>query len=272
MDINGRLKSEKATLHQQIRSWYSTAKGRYVLEQIQYSVDQKLSEIFGFNAIDLGVLAATNGLLDNTRVKTQYSLAYCFDQNNDTLIRPALTEYDFLPVMFDNIDLLVASHVLELSERPHQVLREIDRVLLPEGHCILIGFNAYRYWRMSGLARQLKGENGQYHFYTPKQLKDWFSVLGFEILDVNTFGYRPHWSSSRVYNRMKSFEEWSSKHLSFYGSIYMIHAQKQEVGMLMKPKLKRRHRLSGGVVAPAPAASRKTHAGHRYQSDQGDLE
>ena len=39
----------------------------------------------------------------------------------------------FLPFESQSIDLVVLPHVLEFSDNPHQVLREVERILRPEG-------------------------------------------------------------------------------------------------------------------------------------------
>ncbi len=43
--------------------------------------------------------------------------------------------------MIDSIDLVFLPHTLEFSADPHQVLRETERVLIPEGRVIILGFN-----------------------------------------------------------------------------------------------------------------------------------
>ena len=41
---------------------------------------------------------------------------------------------DFLPIESNSIDLVLLPHILEFSANPHQILREVHRVLVPEGH------------------------------------------------------------------------------------------------------------------------------------------
>ena len=42
-------------------------------------------------------------------------------------------EFRDLPIASNSIDLLLLQHALEFSEHPHQILREVQRVLMPEG-------------------------------------------------------------------------------------------------------------------------------------------
>src|SRR5690606_37876295 len=46
-----------------------------------------------------------------------------------------------LPLASQSVELLVLPHVLEYAHDAHAVLREAERVLLPEGRLVIVGFN-----------------------------------------------------------------------------------------------------------------------------------
>ena len=48
-----------------------------------------------------------------------------------------------LPIATQSIDLVLLPHVLEFAEEPHAVLREVDRVMMPEGRLVIVGFNPW---------------------------------------------------------------------------------------------------------------------------------
>ena len=52
------------------------------------------------------------------------------------------------PCRFPNasLDLLVLPHTLELSVDPHMALREVERVLVPEGRVVIAGLNPLSLW------------------------------------------------------------------------------------------------------------------------------
>ena len=64
-----------------------------------------------------------------------------------------------LPFAANSIDLVVMPHVLEFYDDPHQILREVERILIPEGQIVLTGFNPYSLW---GLRRRLPGSGGMF--------------------------------------------------------------------------------------------------------------
>ena len=46
-----------------------------------------------------------------------------------------------LPFPNQSLDLVVLPHTLELTRDPHQALAEVERVLMPEGRVVILGFN-----------------------------------------------------------------------------------------------------------------------------------
>ena len=102
-----------------------------------------------------------------------------------------------LPFLQDTLDLIVLPHTLDLSHDPHQVLREAQRVLIPEGHIVLIAFNPMSMMGLCKLA--LMGSKRipwASHFYTARRLKDWLALLDFTVLTTAHPPVRPCGSST----------------------------------------------------------------------------
>ena len=57
-------------------------------------------------------------------------------------------DFDALPFDSQSLDLVVLPHALELARDPHLTLREVERVLMPEGRVVIIGFNPASLWGM----------------------------------------------------------------------------------------------------------------------------
>ena len=132
--------------------WYNSHSGAAALEELDVFFSDLMSEIFGYYAIQMGSLSGQQDLLKHSRIAADFSLV-----SDDTLRFRAdelgeafelsgslkgktnkeyslIASNEQLPISTDNVDLVVASHILESSKNPHQVLREIDRILVPEGH------------------------------------------------------------------------------------------------------------------------------------------
>ena len=99
----------------------------------------------------------------------------------------------FLPIESNSIDLVLLPHILEFSANPHQILREVQRVLVPEGHAIVCGFNPRSLWGVRGLFGSVKDEDypWQGNFIARPRLKDWLTLLDFEITEDRLCCYAP---------------------------------------------------------------------------------
>ncbi len=65
------------------------------------------------------------------------------------------TDFCELPFASQSLDLVVLPHVLEFAHEPHQILREVERVLIPEGQIIVTGFNPASLWGARQAATRL---------------------------------------------------------------------------------------------------------------------
>ena len=105
-------------------------------------------DIFGYHALQLG-LPDIDALREN-----RMPLRFCA-ANRVARVHPrapairrvaVINRYEELPFATHSIDLVVMPHILEFTEDPHQVLREVERVLVPEGHVVITGFNPASLW------------------------------------------------------------------------------------------------------------------------------
>ena len=138
--------------------WLETPAGNYVRTWEQARLDVLTADIFGFNAMQIGLpeinaLQAnrmTNKWLSDTRVPS--------DTASGNAV-PVVVVHDFadLPFASQSLDLVVLPHVLEFAPEPHQVLREVERVLIPEGQVIVCGFNPASLWGVRQVAGRLSG-------------------------------------------------------------------------------------------------------------------
>src|SRR5687768_7155982 len=134
--------------------WLRTTPGRYLLDWEQRRFDDAVTDAFGFHALQLG-LPGIDALRANRmphRWVANDSLVIpeldplpplASDSSISTLLpdsRVALAcDFRALPFAADSIDLVVLPHALELACDPHQTLREVERVLRPEGRVVVAG-------------------------------------------------------------------------------------------------------------------------------------
>ncbi len=203
--------------------WQDTPQGRYILDWEQTKMDAAVADVFGFNALQLGL--PQQDYLRSNRIPMRSILG----NTPGTQLHCDFTQ---LPIASQSVDLVVLPHVLEFYPDPHQILREVERVLIPEGQLFILGFNPLSLW---GLRQQLPGcpgdfpWNGQY--LSILRLKDWLKLLNFE-LDRGAFGaYAPPCKTQKWLHRWRFMELAGDRWWGFAGSVYMIRAIKRVHGM-----------------------------------------
>ncbi|TSA49577.1 MAG: SAM-dependent methyltransferase [Nitrosomonadales bacterium] len=207
--------------------WLETPLGRYVFEREQHYFDQTVADIFGFNAVQLGLPG--QDFLRNSRIPYLFKAA----PQGDVKTR---CETGQLPFAAHSIDLLLLPHALEFADNPHQVLREAERVLLPEGHVVLSGFNPFSLWgaRHACCKRSDYPWNG--HFISLPRLKDWLALLGFEVVGGRMSCYAPPLTSEQWRARFAFLDGAGDRWWPMMGGVYFLTAKKRVPGMrLIRP-------------------------------------
>jgi len=248
---------QKSTLAE----WFETPKGAYVLAWEQGQYDSAVEDVFGFNALQVG-LPGINFLRSNRMPQRLHAglTAGC-----DVRVEPNL-----LPFATQSLDLVLLPHVLEFSEHPHDILREAERVLMPEGQIVISGFNPMSLW---GLKRKLGRRRPQYpwcgDFIGLLRLRDWLKLLGFE-LNGGKFGcYAPPFGHAKWLKRFDFMEKAGDRWWPIAGGVYVVRAKKRSIAMrLVKPGWRNG---KARVRALAPVARREVIYGPTVRRDRPAL-
>lgn len=228
-----------------LSDWLQTPLGQYVQAWEQEKCDQAVADVFGYFAVQVGMRSVD--LLRTNRITHRFR---CDDGPRDGFVGVS-AELHQLPFASSSIDLVVLPHVLEFAAHPHQVLREVERVLVPEGQVVITGFNPYS---LFGLRRRVAAPeaafpwNGQY-LGVPR-IKDWLSLLGFET-QGGAFGcYVPVVTQEKWIKRSRWMDKAGDRWWPIFGGTYLLQAVKRVHGMrLILPKWKDRS-VAGQALAP----------------------
>ncbi len=258
----------------ELGSWLDSAPGRYVLGWEQARLDQAVTDAFGFHALQLG-LPEIEGLRANRMpnrwvategVLTPRDLGVSAVSASPPPPAPApapvslFCEYDALPFPAASIDLVVMPHTLELARDAHLTLREVERVLVPEGRLVITGFNPASLWGLRQRAGHLKRGVGMartHGLYLPSagdpigywRLRDWLRLLGFE-LEGGRFGcYRPPAKSEAWLQRFAWADAVGDRWWPVLGAAYMLTAVKRVRGMRLVGLVPRERRLAKAAAA-----------------------
>jgi len=212
-----------ATLYEQLGHWYESRAGQESLTLIHEHVMHLQEYLSGQHALYCGP-----DVLFNEVSAARGSFDHRFFMHPGTGQSQIRGRPDALPLAANCLDLLALAHPLELSGQPHGVLREADRVLVGNGHLLLVGFNP---WSWYGLYRLLAVGRFPWdrHFYGFRRIRDWLSVLNFEIQDCRYAAFRPPVQSRFLQQRTSGLELQARWRLDHLGGVYCVLARKLRV-------------------------------------------
>lgn len=220
--------SVDATAFCDLREWIETPLGRYVLEREQAYFDDAVADIFGYNAFQVGMPEAD--LLRASRMPLRCRIGL----DGNAHLR---AEYADLPIASASADLVLLPHVLEFAEHPHQILREVARVLMPDAQVIIAGFNPFSLW--GGRRKLHRGRDFPWRgrFITLMRVKDWLALLGFEVIGGQMACYAPPARQQKWLERFGFMEQAGDRWWPIAGGVYFLQAVKRVRGVrLIMPK------------------------------------
>ena len=251
-----------------LESWLCSDPGLYMQKWECARVDALVSDAFGFNALQVGMPSLD--MLHNNRIafKAYAGPVMPGGVPEASWQSVVLCDAELLPFSSQSIDLLVLPHGLECAADPHQVLREVERVLVPEGRVVISGFNPWSLWGLRNRMPYMK----QWLPHTPKELvslprlKDWLKLLSFDI-DRGSFGcYVPAISSKKWIERYAFMEHAGDRWWPYLGAVYVVSAVKRVHGMrLLTPAWKSRQKRRATRAVTASVATHQDQPVRRNQ-------
>jgi len=252
--------------------WWQTPAGQRVRTWEQTQFDQQLVDVFGFHAVQLGLpqwpvlrsnrmplhlvasLAMEHSTTDHpTDSRTQHITDL---PGSEASIagghRPAsliLEHFQSLPFADGSLDLVVAPHGLEMDADPRQTLREIARVLRPEGRLVLTGFNPVSLWGAQHLIGRQPGGVPRSPWISLPRLKDWYALLGLECVLAQHGVYRPRLAQEKWLERMRFLERAGDRWWPICGAVYLTVAVKRVQAIRMVGADFRRKRMRSQPAA-----------------------
>ena len=219
--------------------WFLTPAGRYMAQWSLDTVDSLLLDVFGLQAAQVGCEALD--FLAHNRIQHRFRCAspgLSLAMNDGNTPIGLQTDAAALPFDSDSLDLLVLPYVLEFHSNPHQVLREVQRVLRPEGRLLILGFNPLSLWGLRNtihhaLAPGRTGFPWPGHYLGIHRLKDWLKLLDFEVARGHFGCYAPPYSRQRTFEHLHWLELAGDRWWGFAGGCYALMAIKRIPGMTL---------------------------------------
>ncbi len=215
------------------KSWQDIPLGAEIKVEIEHQLADISRQFFGYHLVNLGNLSSEIAL-------SQCPIKHLVN------ITPQINEHSSLcslsrelPLSENSVDAILIAHELDFAQDPHQILREVDRAIIPNGHVVIIGFNPYS---LAGMLKYLPiNRQNILHdarFFSAPRIKDWLGLLSFEVIQQKQIVFSELFFNRKFKPHGQSYL-WAEKYLSLLSSMYIIVAKKRVVPLSMvKPKWK----------------------------------
>ncbi len=215
-------------------SWFDQPLGRSLLASEADRLRNLLPGLYATSVLQLGRIGGID-LFESCSAPRRILL----DLPSASRDSSVLAMPEALPFEHASVDLMLLPHTLDFCLDPHQVLREVERVLMPESHVVILGFNPMSLW---GLKRKLTKTDRRDvpwsgHFISLRRMKDWLKLLQFEITHGSMMYYRPPMRKQTNLDRFRVLDKMGDRWWPMMGGVYLIAAKKRVEGMTpIRPK------------------------------------
>ncbi|MDQ2075705.1 class I SAM-dependent methyltransferase [Marinimicrobium sp. ABcell2] len=208
-----------------VEAWLETPLGQALLEQERMLLEPELQDLFGYHLLQMSVDPALD-LTRGSRITHRFTLAPTTATQG--ALSPLVAEFHSLPLSAESLDLVLLHHLQDYSQTPHQLLREVARVLIPRGHLVIVGFNP---WSLLGIGRWVArcfSDSPRWRHQSLRlgRVLDWLQLLDLELVKVNHGFYRPPIQRPGALRHLHWLERWGKKLPMFPGGVYIIVARK----------------------------------------------
>ena len=237
--------------------WFDSPPGRYLLAWEQARFDEAVADVFGYHSVQLG-MPLLDGLRANRMPHRWRGMGELSGPVPGAVAPDFLTHAVALPFADNSLDLLLLPHALELSHDPHAALREVARVLVPEGRVVISGLNPVSLWGLRQQRARLYQRLGWGRLYLPDvgefigywRLRDWLRLLSFEVETADFGCYAPAVRTEQWLQRFSWMDRMGARCWPILGAAYFVVAVKRVHGMRRLEPAWRSRSQRGGISVP----------------------
>jgi SAM-dependent methyltransferase len=216
--------------------WLESEAGRALLQQERVQVARALDRVFGDQIVQISSWGPSEMFIEIARTQIALLVGDREECGVNAVMAPSR-----LAILTDSVDAVFLPHTLERHYDPHGVLREVHRILRPDGKLIILGFNPFSGW---GLRHRLSPNGfprGLQRQITKGRLSDWLTLLNLSIETV----YSCYASSAKGRAMLLM------RRLQLFASSYILVASKETIPLtIIRPRVRRRARLVESLVNP----------------------
>jgi SAM-dependent methyltransferase len=232
----------------ELRDFYAQALGSIVRRLLTNRIRTRWRGVHGAQVMGLGFAIPYMGLFRGEASRlgalmpaAQGALQWPVTGNGHTV----MVEEAMLPLPDASVDYLLGVHCLEVSERARPLLREIWRVLTPEGRLLLIVPNRRGVW-----ARLDITPFGHGRPYSRAQLEALLTEALFMPLEWTSALHMPPLNRQWLVRWATVFERLGARLWPGFAGVIIVEARKELMGAVPKAAPARRRRQVATVPGP----------------------
>jgi SAM-dependent methyltransferase len=208
----------------QLKQWFDSGLGANLADLEAGCFEPYINAMFGYHVVQFGQLRTGENLLQRCPARNRLVMGLGQQPDGSHMVADGTR----LPFPGDSVDGVLLPHTLDFSKDPHQLLREVERVLIPEGKVLISGFNPWSQWGAWRLMR-LRSHAAPWcgHFFSSGRVTDWLALLGFDLLELRFLHYRPPLRGVGVMQKLQFMERLGERVYPKLGGVYIIHAVKR---------------------------------------------
>ncbi|WP_372747558.1 class I SAM-dependent methyltransferase [Litorivivens sp.] len=178
---NWRPQAPDSELLPALKRWFDSPMGRQLVNEERSLIEDALEGAFGHSLLELSLGPRT--LVSRPEaIRRHYSIGPAVQCEMGKSL-DVVSDFSELPVANESQDVVVVHHLLEFIANPHNMLRELERVIVPHGRLLIVGFNPLS---LLGLRLYFAGRVAprsvwRHHMLTTWRLMDWLNLLGFNV-------------------------------------------------------------------------------------------
>ena len=172
-----KIRPAKTQSRREFLEWYHVASlGQALQDNEALYLRSSLPKIYNQRSLQVGRLGSESRYMDPEMIGS-----FVLADNKGPRSFPTFVQASAgaLPIASESIDTVILPHVLEFVADRHQVLREVERVLKPEGRLFILGLNPWSPARYLHLPKNNQSF-WQSYLIQSQNLLDWLSLLKFD--------------------------------------------------------------------------------------------
>ena len=215
------------------RKWEELPAGLDLKKIVEHGLTETGRQMFGYHFLKLGDLSCQTELPD-CPIKHVINLT-----DTEQPYAHVVAHSNALPFEENSVDAILLSHELDFAQDPHQILREVNRVIIPNGNLVIVGFSPMSLaWLLKYLPINPKQILHDARFFSSMRIRDWLHLLGFEVIDMQNLVFSELFFERKIRYDSR-WQVWCQKYLPILSSVYIMHAKKRVMPLsLIKPQWK----------------------------------